>query len=394
MNSQLSLEVIKRLQGSGHIAYLAGGSVRDMLLGIASEDYDVATSASVEEITALFPKTLTVGAHFGVVIVMMKGQKIEVATFRQDGSYSDGRKPDFIERGTPQEDALRRDFTINGLFYDPITQQIFDFVGGREDLQNKILRAIGDPAKRFAEDRLRMLRAVRFALRFDLTIDPSTYSALKATSHLLFPSVSVERVWQEMEKMTPKAEAFQMLFDAGLLQAIFPHKILNIKNLKKIPPESPLIIFLALLFAEDTLANWLSMGEFFKCSHNSLHHLVLLDEARTLTLETSLYEWAHYFAKDTSLFYLNIWAQFGQKEPEWLQKRKELFAKLRPDVQRILDKRPLIDAACLMKEGIKPSPQMGKLLKKAEEISINERISSSVELLLKLKRLVLWLREE
>lgn len=397
ISRQRAIEVVTRLQKSGHIAYFAGGCVRDMLLKIPSEDYDVATSASVEEICALFEKTLTVGAHFGVVIVLFKGEKIEVATFRKDGTYSDGRKPDFIERGSPEEDAKRRDFTINGLFYDPVKETIYDFVGGQEDLKKKILRAIGSPAERFAEDRLRMLRAVRFSLRFDLTIEEATYKAIQETSSLLFPSVSVERVFQELDKMPKKAEGFTLLFQLGLLEALFKDKMLQphlIKNLAFLDPETPLIIFLALLFPQDPLVAWEEIAAFFKCSHISFKHITLLDKARRLKEEASLQEWAHYFAEDEALFYCRIWADFNQLPSSWLDKRLSLYENLKEDVRRLVEKRPLIDASLLKKEGILPGPQMGKLLKKAEEIAINERISSSTKVLEKLKTLRLWFGEE
>ncbi len=377
MNSQSAIEVIKHLQSKGHIAYLAGGSVRDMLLGLPSEDYDVATSARVEEVIALFERTVTVGAHFGVVIVMKKADKIEVATFRKDGSYSDGRKPDFIERGTPEEDAKRRDFTINGLFYDPLTKTLYDFVGGSKDLASKILRSIGSPIERFAEDRLRMLRAVRFAKRFDLKIEETTYAAIKATSHLLFPSVSVERVWQELDKMMPKQASFNALFDLGLLQVIFPG--IKQEAIKDFPPQAPLIIVLALLFPEESLEKWQDLATFFKCSHASFNHLLLLDKARRTP--KTLYEWALYLSLDKDLFYATIWSDFWQKESSWLRERHHMTLILKEDIQRLIEKRPIINAAYLQNNGIAPGPQMGKLLKKAEELSVNLRINSPEELL-------------
>ncbi len=377
MNSQSAIEVIIHLQNNGHIAYLAGGSVRDMLFKLPSDDYDVATSATVEEIVNLFDKTLTIGAHFGVVIVIKKTDKIEVATFRKDGSYSNGRTPDFLERGTPEEDAKRRDFTINGLFYDPLTKTLYDFVGGVEDISNKILRAIGSPLERFAEDRLRMLRAVRFAQRFDLKIEDSTYEAIKATSPLLFPAVSVERVWQELDKMTPKKSAFNTLFDLGLLQVIFPG--ITRESIRDFPSIAPLIIVIALLFPKESLKKWLGLATFFKCSRASFNHLILLDKARQTP--TSLYTWALYLALDKELFYATIWSDFWQKEYSWLEERRKMALLLKEDIQRLIEKKPLINAAYLQNTGIAPGPQMGQLLKKAEELSVNLRVTSAEQLL-------------
>lgn len=385
MDREAAFHIIECLQKEGFTAYLAGGSVRDMLLGLASHDFDVATNASVEEIVSLFPKTLTVGAQFGVVIVLARGSKIEVATFRKDGSYSDGRKPDSIARGSPQEDAERRDFTINGLFYDPSTQTIFDFVEGQKDLQAKVLRAIGDPFARFAEDRLRMLRAIRFALRFDLTIAPQTYEAIKACSHLLLPSVSVERIFQELTKMEPKAQAFALLEETGLLKAIFPGESPRVSTLPALAKETPTSLYFALIFFQKTLNQWLKIARFFKCSHKEMSHLILLDAARQLDATSSLYTLAHYLAQDPELFYLEILARFWRKDPLWLTEFKYKQKMLKADILRIIEKRPLVTAAILQKEQIKPGPYMGQLLRQAEEIAINERLYTPEDVVRKLR---------
>src|SRR3989475_7828737 len=174
-----AIDVVRRLQGAGFQALWAGGCVRDELLGLVPKDYDVATDARPDQVQALFRRTVAVGASFGVIEVLGPRQegdflKVEVATFRSDVSYSDGRHPDAVVFASAREDALRRDFTINGMFFDPIKSQLHDFVGGETDLQARILRAIGDPTVRFQEDKLRLLRAVRIATRFELTIEPST----------------------------------------------------------------------------------------------------------------------------------------------------------------------------------------------------------------------------
>src|SRR5437773_6759644 len=180
-----AVQVVRRLRDAGHEALWAGGCVRDELLGLVPKDYDVATDARPEQVRRLFRRTVAVGLSFGVVEVLgPPGEagllKVQVATFRSDVSYSDGRHPDEVVFASPQEDALRRDFTINGMFFDPLDNQLIDYVGGQEDLQAKLLRAIGDPTARFAEDKLRLLRAVRFATRFDLTLDPATEHAIRA----------------------------------------------------------------------------------------------------------------------------------------------------------------------------------------------------------------------
>src|SRR6266404_9866128 len=156
-------EIAARLRENGHMAYFAGGCVRDMVRGLTPKDYDIATDARPEAVQKMFPRTYAVGAHFGVIVVLENGFQFEVATFRSDGAYLDGRRPTEVHFATAEEDAARRDFTINGMFFDPEKEEVIDFVGGRADLERKLIRAIGDPAQRFAEDRLRVLRAVRFA---------------------------------------------------------------------------------------------------------------------------------------------------------------------------------------------------------------------------------------
>src|SRR3989338_9806133 len=174
----IARRIVERLKEKGFIAYFAGGWVRDFLMKHPSDDIDIATTASVEEVRALFEKTIPVGAAFGIVIVVEDGHPFEVATFRKERGYLDGRRPTKVEPATPQEDAQRRDFTINGLFYDPTTDELFDYVEGKRDLQKGILRAIGNPHERFLEDRLRMMRAVRYSTRFNFPIEKETKAAV------------------------------------------------------------------------------------------------------------------------------------------------------------------------------------------------------------------------
>jgi poly(A) polymerase len=218
-----ALAVLKRLRDSGHKAYFAGGSVRDTLLNLTPKDYDIATDATPPQLQQLFPDTQAVGAAFGVILVRQAKSVVEVATFRTDGPYQDGRRPSSVRFATAQEDAQRRDFTINGLFLDPIENKIIDFVGGQQDLQNRILRAIGDPSKRFAEDHLRLLRAVRFAARFDLQIDPKTAAAIRDSAPQL-KGISPERIGDETRLMLPPPSrkiAWPLLWDLGLGEILF-----------------------------------------------------------------------------------------------------------------------------------------------------------------------------
>ena len=213
-----ALEIMEKLRTAGHAALLAGGCVRDRLMGNAPKDYDVVTDATPAQVRRMFPRTRHVGAKFGVVLVRKYGVDIEVATFRTDGTYSDGRRPDEVRFGTELEDAQRRDFTINGLFLDPISGELIDHVGGRADLEAGILRTIGEPDRRFAEDHLRMLRAIRFAARLRFTIEPGTMEAIiRLAGHL--QTISPERVWQELEQILTeptRAVGWSLLVRTGL----------------------------------------------------------------------------------------------------------------------------------------------------------------------------------
>jgi len=218
-----ALEVLLRLRQAGHVAYFAGGCVRDLLLGLPAKDFDVATDAPPERVRELFRNTQAVGAAFGVILVRNHGSQIEVATFRTDGDYSDGRRPDSVRFATAEEDAQRRDFTINGLFLDPVENKVIDYVGGQADLKAKVIRAIGDPAARFREDHLRLLRAVRFAARMEFAIEPSTAEAIRQSAVSL-PRVSPERIADELRRiLTPPSRmaAWDLLGDLSLWQVIF-----------------------------------------------------------------------------------------------------------------------------------------------------------------------------
>ncbi|HON66141.1 MAG TPA: CCA tRNA nucleotidyltransferase, partial [Phycisphaerae bacterium] len=192
-----ALAVVKRLRDAGHEALWAGGCVRDMLLGIEPSDIDVATSAHPPQIVELFRRTREVGVQFGVVLVKQGPHWIEVATFRTDVNYVDGRRPERVVFTTAEEDAQRRDFTINGLFYDPLDRRVIDYVGGEQDVRSGIVRAIGEPSHRFAEDHLRLLRAVRFTTRFGFQLDPATAAAIREHAAGL-ARISAERIREEL----------------------------------------------------------------------------------------------------------------------------------------------------------------------------------------------------
>src|SRR5882762_7498410 len=202
MNANTPMELTgrklaQRLRAAGHVAYFAGGCVRDLVRGQIPKDIDIATDARPDDVQKMFPRTYAVGAHFGVIIVLENDFQFEVATFRSDEAYIDGRHPTAVHFSSPKEDAQRRDFTINGMFYDPVAEEVIDFVGGRADLEAKLIRAIGEPEQRFQEDRLRMLRTVRFATVLGFEIDQRTWEALLAKAATI-KDISAERIREEL----------------------------------------------------------------------------------------------------------------------------------------------------------------------------------------------------
>ena len=218
------LDLLRRLQEAGHEAYLVGGCVRDELRGMAPQDYDMATSARPEEVEALFPQTHAVGKSFGVILVVEHGHTFEVATFRAESDYTDGRRPNTVTFSDAQTDASRRDFTVNGLFMDPLSDTVHDWVGGQEDLEKRRLRTIGHPTERFNEDHLRLLRAVRLAAQLDFEIDPATFAAVRdMADHIT--RVSAERIRDELLKLFRPpyaARGLDLLHESGLLVQILP----------------------------------------------------------------------------------------------------------------------------------------------------------------------------
>jgi len=235
---ELANSVCDTLQRHGFQAFLVGGCVRDVLLGREPADYDVATDATPSQVLNLFPNGLDIGAHFGVILFCQDSWKVEIATFRSDIGYSDGRHPDqVVYSGTPQQDVQRRDFTINGLLMRHDAGEVLDFVGGRTDLDAGVIRAIGDPSRRFAEDKLRMLRAIRFAARFGYALERRTFAAVVEHAREI-RMVSAERIREELTKLLTEGAArrgFELLYEAGLLNVLLP-EISAMKGVAQ-PPE-------------------------------------------------------------------------------------------------------------------------------------------------------------
>jgi putative nucleotidyltransferase with HDIG domain len=246
-------QIVTRLREAGHVAYFAGGCVRDELLGRTPKDYDVATSASPETVQSLFSHTVPVGVQFGVIIVMTEDRQTEVATFRADGVYIDGRRPEGVVFTTAEKDAARRDFTMNGLFLDPTNGEVIDYVGGRKDITDGLIRAIGHPRERFREDKLRMLRAVRFTTTMGLAIDTPTWGAIREMSHSIL-DVSWERIREELSKIITSGHAETGLIklrSSGLLEHILP-EIMEMDGVQQGSlhhPEGDVLIHTALAMA-------------------------------------------------------------------------------------------------------------------------------------------------
>ena len=237
----LALSVVRDLRRQAHTAYLAGGCVRDRLVGVDPDDYDVATSARPEQVQSYFPGSLVIGAKFGVVLVRVGDARIEVATFRREGEYQDGRRPSDVQfTDSAEQDAGRRDFTINGLFFDPAEEHCLDYVGGCKDLEAKLIRAIGDPDQRFAEDKLRMMRAVRFAARLGFSIEPETRLAIERHAPEVL-EIAAERIRDELNAMLTEGaphRAFELLDQTGLLEAVLPEAA-KMKGVPQSPQHHP-----------------------------------------------------------------------------------------------------------------------------------------------------------
>jgi poly(A) polymerase len=369
-------EIVYKLKTKGHIAYFAGGFVRDFLMQRVFTDIDIATSASVEEITALFPKCVFVGVQFGVVQVIKHKMHFEVATFRKDIGSKDGRYPESIETADAIEDAKRRDFTINGMFYDPLEEKVLDFVGGQKDIEEKCIRAIGNPVRRIEEDRLRMIRAIRFAVRFDFWIEEETKKAIKKFAPTLFPAVSIERVVDELRKMGAHKsfiKALLMLDELKLLPVIFPKNNLKIAKapIACLPADTPLVLKLVHLFLDldkDVIkiifldlklsSKQLELVDLFlECDINGNDFLLVKWLARPFGYEALLSKCAtlpHSF-KD-----------------RLVQKQKELA----PYIKMAKTNTFFIKAKDFLALGMEKGPLLGKALERAFEIAVVERLAN------------------
>ncbi len=247
----LAKQIVEQLRKKGFESYWAGGCVRDMLLRQNPKDYDIATKAAPDQVRALFPKVIPVGEKFGVVMVVVEGEHFEIATFRTEGKYSDGRRPDSVSFASAEEDAHRRDFTMNGLFYDPVTEKVLDFVGGQEAIQKRVVETVGDPAERFQEDKLRLLRAIRFASTLSFEIESRTFEVLKRLASEI-KKVAPERIREELAKILTRPGAgrgLELLSESGLLREILPEveAMKGVEQPKEFHPEGDVFVHTRLM---------------------------------------------------------------------------------------------------------------------------------------------------
>ncbi len=306
-NKEAAITIIEKLREQGFEALLAGGCVRDMLLGRQAKDYDVATIARPGEVSKLFRRTLEVGAKFGVVIVLLDDQQVEVATFRTESGYVDGRHPTEVEFTTAREDASRRDFTINAMFYDPVEEKVIDYFNGRDDLERQMIKTVGDAQQRFKEDYLRMLRAVRFSAQLGFKIDQQTWQGICDNSENI-SKISGERICMELNGILTcpaKSYAAQMLFDSGLSQTIFKNfddksAIIGINVLNQMPNSVDFITALAALFAGFETKDAIKKCKILSLSRKQNGKLMFLlsNRGRLLNENMSLSELKTFLASD------------------------------------------------------------------------------------------------
>jgi len=384
-NREAAIQIIRRLRDAGFEALFAGGCVRDMLLGKKPKDHDVATNATPGEICSIFRRTIKVGAKFGVIIVLMDSQQVEVATFRAETGYTNGRRPDRVSFTCAKEDALRRDFTINGMFYEPLAKKVIDYVGGQKDLKRKIICTIGKADERFSEDYLRMLRAVRFAAQLNFKIEKNTLIAVKKHSERI-TKISGERIAMELESLFAAAgrkKGVKVLIETGLAEqvfAVFKNKSIAefaIKVFDYLPEEITFELAVAAFFAACQTGDAMKNLGILKLSRNQLKHIKFLLEKRG------------YLLGDLPLAQLKLIISEPYFEDLYsLQKaiqkanRKSISALLavRKRAKALTGKelrpRPLLNGYELIRLGVTAGPQVGLISKELYIEQLSERINT------------------
>lgn len=387
-NRDAAYHVVRRLRKEGFEALFAGGCVRDRLLERPAKDYDVVTDAVPDQIIGLFPRTLKIGAQFGVIMVLQDDQQVEVATFRTEGGYQDGRHPSRVQFASAREDASRRDFTVNGMFYDPMEKKVLDFVNGQEDLEKRILRTIGNPDERFGEDYLRMLRAVRFAVKLRFQIEPATWQAIQTHAEKI-TAISAERIAAELEQILAhpnRAQGAQMLVDSGLAKAIFPifdgpPTAMGIRVLEQLPRAVDFALALASFWSGFDARTALAHCEKLKLSNAYLKHLRFLLEKRGVLLDPELplsclklLMHQAYFWDLITLQEAVLKVQGQDRHPVRLAKRRALAI----DKEHIRPV-PLLNGHELIALGATPGPMVGQLAQELYIVQLEEKIHTPQE---------------
>jgi len=384
-NKEAAIQIVKRLRDAGFQALLAGGCVRDMLLRRRPNDYDVATDARPADVMKLFRRTLKVGAKFGVVIVLSDKTQVEVATFRTESDYADGRHPSKVRFANAREDAARRDFTINAMFYDPDAKKVIDYYRGQADLKNKIVRTVGDPAERFGEDYLRMLRAVRFSTQLGFSIEPKTQKAVCNQAENI-TKISGERIATELEGIliSPnRAKGVSLLIETGLSSAIFPgfagqSAEFAVRVMTCLPAKIDFPLGLAALFAGFETRLALEKCKLLKLSRNQNKHIAfLLDHRGKLLRDLSLAELklllsGPYF-EDLFALQKAIQKASSQSIGPLVKLRKRINklkgVELRP--------RPILNGHELMVLGAVPGPALGQLAREMYIAQLEGKLQSA-----------------
>lgn len=400
-------DLVTTLHEAGYIAYFAGGWVRDFLLGHHADDIDIASQAPPEKVMQLFPHTIGVGVAFGVVLVVHRGYSFEVSSFRTDGQYLYGRRPETVYFSTPEEDAERRDLTVNGMFYDPLTHTVIDYVGGEEDLKRGIVRAIGDPDARIQEDRLRMMRAIRMMARFDFTMETATEQAIRRYAGSLLPAVAIERVWQELQKMAiypGMARGILELHSVGLLTHIFPQLLsvsraqieLAVGGFPDYPPNTPAILYIAQLFLHMSPTEIEHFFRALKVSHAEIKLLLYYLHVRTLYNNPeagSRVEWVVAYAHPEALLCRQVYAASECSEEQrahFFAYHEKRFAALMPHITRYSEKKPLLKASDLYAFGLTEGPFLGLLLRESERLAIEHDLQDKESALAVLQQTEVW----
>lgn len=387
-NRKAALRIVRQLRANGHQALFAGGCVRDMLLGRRANDYDVATDAKPKQIMHLFRRTLKIGAQFGVVMVLMDDKQIEVATFRTESGYADGRHPDHVQFATAREDALRRDFTINGMFYDPIKRTVLDFVGGQDDLQKKRLKTIGQAHERFSEDYLRMLRAIRFAIRFDFEIEKTTWQAICDWSHKI-THISAERIAAELEGIFThpnRQRGAELLRESGLAKHIFAGlsdsaMAAGAKVLGQMPSRIDWPLALAGFLADCDTSKAAEYAEQLKSSRAMIKHIGFLLKRRGELLDGQM-PLAHLKLLAAEPYFGDLFdlQKAIQKAGRLCMAGLTRLKKRAMEVQKKgANPKPLLDGHELIALGAVPGPMVGTLSRELYIAQLAEHIHTAAE---------------